>query len=173
MVNYFYDGWEPVLRILVVGTLGYLALIALLRASGKRTLAQMNSFDFVITVAVGASFGRVLTARSIPLAEATTAFALLISLQFAVSRLQMRSRWFASVVTADPTLLYYRGELRRSAMRRVRLTEDELRATVRQHGAGSLADVAAVVMESNGTLSVIASAELGDGNTLPGEDPVG
>ncbi|MFI7742547.1 hypothetical protein [Kocuria rhizosphaericola] len=38
----------------------------------------MNSFDFVITVAIGATFGRVLTARSIPLLEAVTAFALLV-----------------------------------------------------------------------------------------------
>jgi uncharacterized membrane protein YcaP (DUF421 family) len=167
MVNFFFDEWEPIARILVVGTLAYVALILLLRASGKRTLAQMNSFDFVITVAIGATFGRVLTARSVPLAEAVTAFALLISLQFFVSSLQTRSRAFAALVTAQPTLLYHRGELHRSALRRVRLTEDEVRAAVRQHGAGSLADVAAVVMESDGTLSVIKSAELADGDALP------
>ena len=170
MVNFFFDEWEPIVRILVVGTLGYFALVVLLRASGKRTLAQMNSFDFVITVAIGASFGRVLTARSIPLAEAVTAFALLMILQFVVSSLQLRSRWFASVITADPTLLYYRGRVRTSSLRRVRLTEDELRATVRQHGAGTLDDVAAIVMESDGTLSVIRSANLGDGGAMSGTD---
>lgn len=171
MVNFFSDGWEPIVRILVVGTTGYVALVFLLRASGKRTLAQMNSFDFVITVAIGATFGRTLTARSIPLVEAITAFALLIGLQFLVSSVQIRWRPFASLITAAPTLLYYRGELRTTELRRVRLTEDEVRAAVRQQGAGSLEQVGAVVMESDGSLSVITSARFGNGSAIPAGRP--
>lgn len=171
-VNFFFDGWEPILRILVVGTLGYVALVALLRVSGKRTLAQMSSFDFVITVAIGAAFGRVLTTRAIPLAEAVTAFTLLICLQFLVSSLHVRWRWLSSVLSADPTLLYYRGQVRTSALRRKRLTEDELLATVRRHGAGALEEVAAIVMEPDGSLSVIKAADLGGGGALSGIDDV-
>jgi uncharacterized membrane protein YcaP (DUF421 family) len=171
MVNFLFDEWEPVVRIVVVGVLGYLALVVLLRASGKRTLAQMNSFDFVITVAIGATFGRMLTARSVPLVEAVTAFVLLIGLQFVVSSVQIRWPRFASLITAQPTLLLYGGELQTSQLRRVRVTEDEVRAAVRQHGAGSLDDVTAVVMESTGTLSVIKSNELGDGSLLPRHEP--
>lgn len=167
MVNFFFDGWEPVLRVLVVGTLAYVALVVLLRTSGKRTLAEMNSFDFVITVAIGASFGRVLTARAIPLAEAVAAFALLVGLQLLVTSVQLRSPWFRSVVTADPTLLYHQGRIHSSALRRVRLTEDQLRSTVRQHGAGSLDQVAAIVMEADGKLSVIRSPDVGDAGALP------
>jgi uncharacterized membrane protein YcaP (DUF421 family) len=167
MVNFFFDGLEPIVRIVVVGTAGYVALVLLLRASGKRTLAQMNSFDFVITVAIGATFGRILTARSIPLAEAVTAFALLIGLQFLVSSVQTRWRSFASLVTAAPTLLYHRGQLQTASLRRVRLTEDELRAAVRKQGAGSLEEVGAVVMESDGGLSVVLSGHLSDGSAIP------
>lgn len=155
MVNFFFDGWEPIVRTLVVGTLAYAALVVLLRASGKRTLAQMNSFDFVVTVAIGASFGRVLTARSVPLAEAVTAFALLVALQLVVTTAQLRSPWFARVVTADPTLLLHDGEVQRAALRRSRLTEDQLRAAARQHGAASLDDVSVIVLEPDGRLSVI------------------
>lgn len=61
-VSFLFGGWAPVLRVLVVGTLGYLALVAMLRWSTKRTLVQMSAFDFIITVALGASFGRILTA---------------------------------------------------------------------------------------------------------------
>ncbi|MFI7581876.1 hypothetical protein [Kocuria kalidii] len=70
MVNFFFDGWEPVARIVLVGTLADTTLVLLLRISGQRTPARRNSFDFVVTVAIGAIFGRVLTARSIPLLEA-------------------------------------------------------------------------------------------------------
>ena len=127
----------------------------------------MNSFDFVITVVIGATFGRILTARSIPFVEAVTAFALLIGLQFLVSSVQTRWRSFASLITAAPTLLYHRGQLHTSALRRVRVTEDELRAAVRRQGAGSLEEVGAVVMESDGSLSVVMARRLSDGSAIP------
>lgn len=170
MVNFFFDGWEPVARIVVVGTLAYTTLVVLLRVSGKRTLARMNSFDFVITVAIGATFGRILTARSIPLLEAVTAFALLVILQFVVSSLQLRSRRFSRAVTAEPTLLLYRGQVLHDALRRERLTEKELDGVVRKHGLGSLQEAEAVVLEADGRLSVVGPGSAGDGGALPGTD---
>lgn len=166
MVNFFFAGWEPILRVLVVGTTAYLVLVVILRASGKRTLARMNSFDFVITVAIGATFGRVLTARSVPLVEAVTAFTLLVVLQYLVTSLQLRSSRFSGWVTAEPTLLYFRGRLLHDAMRKERFTEDEMHGAVRKHGFGSLQQVTAVVVESNGQLSVIGTEDTGDGDEL-------
>lgn len=46
----FYDGWYGLVRVVIVGTCAYLTLIALLRISGKRTLAKPNAFDFVIAL---------------------------------------------------------------------------------------------------------------------------
>lgn len=170
MVNYLFDGWEPVARTVVVGTLAYTALVVLLRVSGKRTLSRMNSFDFVITVAIGATFGRVLTTRSVPLVEAVTAFALLITLQYVVTSVQLRSRRFSRLITAEPTLLLYRGRVLHDALRRERLTEKELDGAVRKHGLGSLHEAEAVVLEADGRVSVIGTDSAGDAEALPGTD---
>ena len=51
----FFSGWDGLLRTLVIGVLAYVILILFLRISGKRTLAKMNAFDFVVTVALGSS----------------------------------------------------------------------------------------------------------------------
>ncbi len=51
----FFDGWGSLVRVLVVGACAYLSLLALLRLSGKRTLAKLNAFDFVVTVALGST----------------------------------------------------------------------------------------------------------------------
>ncbi|MGQ1797055.1 DUF421 domain-containing protein [Kocuria oceani] len=171
MVNILFDGWEPVARIVVVGTLAYTALVVLLRVSGKRTLSRMHSFDFVITVAIGATFGRVLTTRSVPLVEAVTAFALLITLQYVVTYLQIRSKRFSRLVTAEPTLLLYRGRVLHNALRAERLTEKELDGAVRKHGVGSLHEAEAVVLEADGRLSVIGPDNAGDGAILPHDPP--
>lgn len=161
---FFSAGWLPLARIVVVGTLMYLALIVLLRVSGSRTIASMRAFDFIVTVALGSVFGRALTAKGVSLAEAVVAFVLLIALQYAVARLQVSSRSFARAVTNPPHLLFFRGEFQADQMRRSRVTEQELRAVVRKKGHGSLADVQALVLEASGDIAVISN--IGDGTAL-------
>ena len=49
----FFESWSSLGRILAVGALAYMALVLLLRISGKRTLTKLNAFDLVVTVALG------------------------------------------------------------------------------------------------------------------------
>jgi uncharacterized membrane protein YcaP (DUF421 family) len=60
MEHLFFNGRESLLRIVVVGVISYVALILLLRASGKRTLSRMNAYDMVITMALGSILAKVL-----------------------------------------------------------------------------------------------------------------
>ncbi|HEV2130733.1 MAG TPA: YetF domain-containing protein [Longimicrobiaceae bacterium] len=166
-VVFFFGGWEPILRIAVVGTLGYVTLGLLLRLMGKRTLAQMNAFDFIVTVALGAAFGRTLTARSVAFAEAVAAFTLLVILQYAFSWFRLRSPTLARVLTAPPALLFFRGEFLRETMRREQVTELDLRSAIREHGVGSFEQVEAIVFEPDGTFAVIPADQAGDGSALP------
>ena len=161
---FFFAGWEPLARIVVVGTLMYVALVVLLRVSGSRTIASMRAFDFIITVALGSVFGRALTAKGVSLAEAVVAFLLLIVLQYAVARLQVSSGRVARAVTNPPTLLYYAGQFQRAGMRHARVTEQELQAVVRKKGHGSLDDVQALVLEASGDIAVIT--DVGNGSAL-------
>ena len=163
-VIFWFGGWPPIIRILVVGALMYVALVILLRLSGSRTLASMNVFDFIVTVAIGAAFGRTLTTRAVALVEALTAFALLVGLQFSVAWAQTRWTQLMGIVTNPPALLYFRGEFLRKAMRQQRVTEALLRAAVRKEHLGSMNEVEAIVLESSGEFSVIRS--IGDGSAL-------
>ena len=81
----FFDSWAELGRVTVVSVCAYAALVLLLRVSGKRTLSKMNAFDLVVTVALGSTFATVLLSKDVALAEGVLAFALLISLQFAVA----------------------------------------------------------------------------------------
>ncbi len=66
----FFGSWQDLLRVAVVGSLAYFGLVALLRISGKRTLAKMNAFDFLVTVAMGSILATALLSRDVELAEA-------------------------------------------------------------------------------------------------------
>lgn len=165
----FFSGWESLFRTLVVGVLAYVALVAFLRLSGNRTLSKMNAFDLVVTVSLGSTLATVLLTKDIALADGALAFALLIGLQFAVTWSSVRVRWVRRLVTGEPLMLLHRGQVLSAALRRARVTEDEVRAAVRAAGLASLSDVEAVVLETDGSFSVVRG---GAGNGRPSLDGV-
>lgn len=155
MEQLFFSGWASLLRTLVVGVLAYVTLVVVLRLTGKRTLSKMNAFDLVVTVALGSTLATVLLTKGIALADGALAFALLVGLQFAVTWTSVRVRWVRQLVTGEPLMLLHKGDVLPSALRRARVTRDEVQAAVRAAGLASLSEVAAVVLETDGSFSVI------------------
>jgi uncharacterized membrane protein YcaP (DUF421 family) len=160
----FFNSWQGLLRVAVVGALAYLALVAMLRVSGKRTLAKMNAFDLVVTVALGSTLATVLLSGDVALAEGLLAFATLIALQFAVAWLSVRSPKVQELVKSEPALLFFEGRYLDGSLRRERVAREEVRAAVRAAGVASLDEVTAVVLETDGTFSVVRGREGGRGS---------
>lgn len=151
----YLDGGGALLRTLVIGVLSYASLIVFLRVTGKRTLSAMNAFDFVVTVAFGSTLATIILSKDVALAQGTLALALLVLLQYFITWLSVRVRWVRQLVTGKPTLLFHRGAFLPDAMRRTRVTEDEVRAAMRSAQVAHLADVEAVVLETDGSFSVV------------------
>ena len=155
MESMFFDNWMSLIRVLLIGILAYTALVAMLRISGKRTLSKMNAFDLIVTVALGSTLATILLSKSVALADGLVAFALLIGLQFVVAWSSVRSAKVSQLVKASPRLLFYSGEFLFDAMRSERVTETEVIAAVRRAGHADLQKVGAVVLETNGSFSVL------------------
>jgi uncharacterized membrane protein YcaP (DUF421 family) len=152
----FFAGWSGLVRVAIVGTLAYVALVLLLRVSGKRTLSKMNAFDLVVTVALGSTLATVILSKDVALVEGGTAFALLVGLQFGITWLSVRSASVRRLVKAEPTLLLYQGSVLPDQLRRSRVLEDEVYAAIREQGIAALRDVAAVVLETDGSFAVVS-----------------
>ncbi len=152
----FFHGWIGLGRVLVVGICAYVGLVLILRISGKRTLAKMNAFDFVVTVALGSTLATIFLSKDIALAEGLFAFALLAGLQWVVAWLAVRSPTWRKLIKSEPRLLALRGKLNENAMREERVTLAAVHASLRTAGHASLAEVEAVVLETDGSFSVIA-----------------
>ncbi|MDV6030060.1 MAG: DUF421 domain-containing protein [Phycisphaera sp. RhM] len=153
----FFDGWMPVVRTLVIGTLAYVALIVLLRASGKRTLSKMNAFDFIVTIALGSTLASALISKDVSLSQGVAALGLLVLLQLVSTWLAARYGWYSRLIKAEPTLVFFRGRYLQDAMKKQRVTEEEILAAMRQNGIADPTGVDAVIIETEGTLSVIAN----------------
>lgn len=168
MDHIFYNGWETLVRTLVVGILGYVSLVVLLRISGKRTLSKLNAFDLIVTVALGSTLATLLLSKDVSLAEGALAFALLISLQFGVTWASVRAPRVRSWITGEPLMLFYHGEFLPAALLRARVVEDEVRSAIRSANLKSLDEVEAVVLETDGSLSVIGRSEVNGRQSLDG-----
>jgi uncharacterized membrane protein YcaP (DUF421 family) len=144
------------------------ALVILLRISGKRTLSKMNAFDFIVTVALGSTLATMLLSKDVALAEGILAFALLIGLQFAITWLSVRVPFINRLVKSEPRMVLYRGQLLHEAMRAERVIEAEVRAAVREQGIAALDAVEAVVLETDGSFTVVERSDQSDTTALAG-----
>ncbi|MEE7494746.1 DUF421 domain-containing protein [Methylobacterium oryzae] len=158
----FFDTWSGLLRVIVVGPLAYVALILFLRISGKRTLTKLNAFDLVVTVALGSTLSSIVLTKSVALLEGVLALATLIGLQYVITWSSVRSAWVRSLIKAEPTLLAHKGHLVEGAMRRQRMTRDDVLSALRSEGLDDLSQAAAVVLETDGSISVLKSLSDGE-----------
>lgn len=166
MADMIVDSSSGLLRVLVIAPLAYVCLVVLLRLSGKRTLAQLSAFDFIVTVALGSTLATIALNNSVALAEGALTLMLLVALQFLAAWLAVRLSWARRALTSEPTLLLRDGKPIPAALVRERISEEGLRQAVRSSGVGDLALAAAVVVETNGTVSVITQDKLGSGSAL-------
>lgn len=146
---------SALLRTMVIGVGAYIALVTVLRVSGKRTLSKWSAFDLVVTVALGSAFANALVSKDVSLVQGIVTFAVLASLQFVVTWASVRSSWLRRLSRSQPQLLLLNGKLQHDAMRQERVTENELRASLRSQGIADVSSVGAVVLETDGRMSVI------------------
>lgn len=151
----WFDEWASVIRTVIVGIVAYSALIGLLRVSGKRTLAKMNAFDLIVTVSLGSILASILLSKNVAVVDGIAAFTTLIALQYAVAWASVRSAAVRRLVKAEPRLLVFQGTILETAMKEERVTQAALLAVLREHGHADLAELEAVVLETNGTFSVV------------------
>jgi uncharacterized membrane protein YcaP (DUF421 family) len=161
-----FDSSYGIVRVVTVTVLAYVALVVVLRLGGKRTLSKLNAFDLVVTVALGSTLATIALSSDVALVEGVVAFVVLAAAQYLVAGASSRWSRARRMVKAEPVLVLDEGQLVHDALVRERLTPGEVHQAVRSTGTGALADVAAVVLETDGTLSVISADALGSASAL-------
>ena len=155
----WFSGWDVIVRTLLAGTVTYVILITLLRVTGPRTLAKWYAFDLIITVALGSTFANGVLSTDISVAQAVAGFLLLISLQYAINKISQHWPKFVSIVNPAPVLLLYEGEFQDKAMKRNRVSRADVCKALRAKGHAAYEQVAAVVLEPDGTFSIVEKME--------------
>lgn len=146
---------SSILYSLLIGCLSYLAIVTLLRLSGKRTLSKWNAFDFVVTIAYGSILATMVLSQQTSLLQGIVGIGVLLLVQFGLTWVAVRSPNVQTWIKAQPRLLLLNGKPLTNALKQERVTEGEIRAAVRAAGISALEDVAAIVLETDGSFSLI------------------
>jgi uncharacterized membrane protein YcaP (DUF421 family) len=126
----------------------------------------MNAFDLVVSVSLGSVLATILLNSDVSLSEGLLAFALLCALQYLVAFLSVRSESFQALIKAEPSLLFHQGRFMGPEMQRQRVSEEEVFAAIRMQGVSRMSSVDAVVLETDGSFSVLTGASGESADTL-------
>ncbi|MEM8675114.1 MAG: YetF domain-containing protein [Cyanobacteria bacterium P01_G01_bin.67] len=148
---------NPFVNTIILGTIAYIAIIFILRISGKRTLSKWDSFDFVVTIAFGSILSSILLSTKDSFGTGILGFALLVLFQYILTWISARSSWIQKLVKAEPTLLFYKGQLKYDVLKQERVAEGEVLAALRASGIGAVEAADAVILETDGSFSVITN----------------
>lgn len=162
----FFDRWIDLFHALVKATIAYVAMVCVLRSSGKRTLAKLNAFDLVVTVALGSVLATMALSSEVSLSEGFVVIGVLVAAQYLVTKASTKASTVQDAVRAEPVLVVDDGQLLHDAMTRARLTSSEVLQAVRMSGLGDIEAVAAVVLETDGSLSVISREQHRTGSAV-------
>lgn len=161
-----FGDWSSIIHTVVAGVLSYFGLIVWLRVSGKRTLSKWNSFDFVVTIALGSILASVLMTKGNSFLQCMVAIGLLVGLQLIITWISVRSDIIQKLVKAEPTLLVFKGGMQEQVLVDKRVAKGEVLSAIRLNGNASVEEIDAVILETDGTFSVIQKVDLANATAM-------
>lgn len=134
----------------------YLALMVLFKIAGRRSLAELTTFDLVLLMVIGEATQQALLGDDFSLTNALLVIATLITIDIGLSLIKQRSRWFSRLLDGGPTIVVENGQLLHERLKRARLDEgDILEAARSAQGIVEIRQIKFAILERNGKLSVI------------------
>ena len=143
---------ETVIRALVT----YAFLLLVFRVAGKRSLAEMSSFELVILLIISETTQQAMIDDDHSMTNAGIAILTLVGAGIVMTVLKERFPGFQRVVTGAPLLLIEDGEIMYQRLNHSRIGIDEIMAAARaSHGLERIADIKHALLEAGGGISII------------------
>lgn len=143
------------MEIIVRAVVIYTFLWLLLRAMGRRELAQMSAFELVVLVTIGDLVQQGVTQEDFSMTGAMLAVSTFGLLAVATSTISVRFGWTKPLLEGRPLVVIADGRIVEEALRAERLDLDELKQEARLKGIGNLSDVRWCVLEVDGRFSFL------------------
>lgn len=143
---------ESVLRGLAI----YAVVLVVVRISGRRSMAQMTPFDFVLVLIVAETTQQALLGDDFSVTNAAILIITLFLTDIGLSHLKENWPRLAKVMDGRPVLLIANGKPDEQALRLARVDMDDIMSAARsKHGLERTSQIKHAIMEADGTLSIV------------------
>lgn len=149
----------PLLNLALRAALVFVAVVLLLRLSGKRQMGQLSSTEFVVVLLISNAVQNAMNGGDNSLTGGLLLATILIGLGMLVGTLSHHSRTMARLLEGTPTRLVHDGKVLRRNMDRERLSNADLKVLLRKHGVHDFHTVDEVILEADGSLSITRKGE--------------
>lgn len=158
------------MEIVIRASVIYFLVWILIRAMGKRELAQMGAFELVLLVTIGDLVQQGVTQEDFSvtgalLAIGTLAFWILIS-----SYVSFRFAGTRGLIEGKPVIVVHEGKVQREALRIERVTAEELMDAAREQGIADLRSVRFGVLEADGKFSFLTADDTDPRRRIEGSE---
>ena len=133
----------------------YAVFILVLRAFGKRELGQFTIFDLALLLLAANALQPAMTGPDTSVGGGLVILATIFALNWLTAMVRERVPFARGLLEAEPTVLARDGAWLDAAVKAEDVDEDDLEAALREHGIARIEDAQLVVLEGDGSISVV------------------
>jgi uncharacterized membrane protein YcaP (DUF421 family) len=135
----------------------YVALMVLFKIAGRRSLAELTTFDFLLLMIIGEATPQALLGDDFSVTNSILVIVTLIAIDVGFSLLKQRSSWMSRLIDGEPTIIVENGKLLHQRLRHARLVEADIMEAARSsQGIEKLEEIKFAIIERNGKISIIS-----------------
>jgi uncharacterized membrane protein YcaP (DUF421 family) len=143
---------DAVLRSIAI----YIFLLVIFRISGKRSLSQITTFDFVLLLIIGEAVQQGLLGEDFSITNAFIIISTLMGIEIALSLVKQHFPAFDKMVDSVPLVILEDGKLLKDRMDKARVDESDILSKARElQGLERLDQIKYAVVERSGGISII------------------
>ncbi|MDN3237638.1 YetF domain-containing protein [Pseudomonas sp. WAC2] len=143
---------DAVLRAAAV----YLVVFVIFKIAGRRTLAEITTFDFVLLLIIGEATQQALLGDDFSVTNAALIIVTLVVIDIGLSLVKERSPKLARFIDGMPMIIVENGQLLKARLNKVRLAEEDILEAARTtHGLEQMDQIKYAILEKNGAISII------------------
>lgn len=155
LTKYFHIEEKDMTSIFFRTTIIFIVLSLCMKLMGKREIGELEVGELVTTLLISEICSIPIDDPDIPLLNALIPVVFIVSCEIIISFIKNKSRKLKKIVDGNTVYLIKNGRINQRELKKNRISIEELFASIRQNGIGSLSEVKFCILEANGKISVI------------------
>lgn len=148
------------LKVIMSASIAFLYLLIISKLLGKKQIAQLDFISYVTGISIGSIAAEMSTnAAKEPLYLYIISMTVFFLFDFLIGLLSRKGLWIEKLLVGSPLIIIENGKINYKALKKSKLTINEITAFAREKGYFSLDDIAFGIFESNGKFSILPKEE--------------